>query len=127
MIDKYELRIGNYVWYDDKPSAYCDIITQIRDDEVEIISDSPWAGLSYRTFDQICPIELTESLFPKLGFEYSGYWIKDNIRIYPYGITCLSYHTDSIVENQDSLEITSVHQLQNYFYALTCRELNLKL
>lgn len=68
-------------------------------------------------------IPLTEEWLKLAGFEESGYfWFKGLIRIWMDGIEGPPYFTEPVGEG-DSLEIKSVHQLQNYFFARTGQEL----
>lgn len=116
-----DLRIGNWI------NVY-----GIDDQAIDIMCDGVnTKSYPCMTYENISGIELNEEWLIKLGFEKSGiYWFKDRVYIYEWGIINVSYHNESIMTEDDDrvlkIEFTSVHQLQNYFYALTGTELTTK-
>lgn len=99
-----ELRVGNWL--------YRKSINQ----NVRISIDSFNDLIDYE------PIELTEEILLKCGFEYDGaFYFKDGI--------FLEYEDNSLRLDcmSDSVNIKYLHQLQNLYFALTNKELNVKL
>lgn len=133
MIDKSELRIGNYVLYDDKPTSYLDIVTQIFEDGVEIISNSAFGGTASRTFEQIEPVKIQYNVLIQCGFidhAQNGWGCR--IDVNSSDELCL-YTDDNELKYQSKnsgftrgFNIKYLHQLQNLYFILTGKELQLK-
>lgn len=124
MIKSNELRIGNYVLFDDGKQ---DKITAIWQDGVNGNSHSRWY------LERIMPITLTGELLEKLGFQNEGkrnkiiigeYWTVGRFEISfcnPGFIYIANGYSTFYVENYKY-----VHQLQNLYFALTGEELTVK-
>ena len=149
MIKAEELRLNNYVTIDN-PNYHLKLKDVVL--SVTGISPNTWRGKSthavslehirqeenkyYETFSQsikyIEPIELTEEWLIKFGFEYE---YKTGPQEKQYSLKCdngeLLVHFDKMAEFGmllllDDVELKSVHQLQNLYFALTGFELNIK-
>jgi hypothetical protein len=127
-----EFRLGNYVNYgfigNEKYLA-------------EIIGLSKF-GIESKVIDKYAPkfttlqghkniklIPLTEEWLLKFGFENNGnYWLKDYLRVWEWGICInITYHSQRLgSEDKSCFEIKHVHQLQNLYFALTGKELEIK-
>ena len=110
MIEAKDLRIGN------KVDLYGSIAT---------IETVDFAGIGI-AIKEGKPIPLTEEWLLKLGFENSGgYWIKSNSSFF-FGITTngeLMFLFDDALTCPANIKY--VHSLQNFFFALTGKELTL--
>lgn len=134
MMDKSELRIGNFVLYDDKPTSYFDIITQIYDNGVEILSNSAWGGVTSRTLEQIKPIKITYDLLIRCGFiDHAQNRWGCRIELSSVDELCfycdmqdLRYQTKGSGFTRD-FGIKYLHQLQNLYFILTSKELIITL
>lgn len=125
MIQAKELRIGNYLYYRDKES-FLEVVS--LGSRFETINER---GLLYGSDDieEYKPIPLTEEILLKCGFEYSS---KDWLEL---KYKNLIFNTDRSVNMSvvylntcnDWLEIKHLHQLQNLYFALTGKELEIKL
>lgn len=129
MMIPQELRMGNYVDYDD-------VIVEVKSINNNFILTKLFSSLDYKDLE---PIELTEEWLVKLGFkvfyesdfqkkydkDYSdlhiqarkvdnGYGIKINLNVY--------YRGEPIGKQLSE----HVHQLQNLYFALTGQELTIK-
>lgn len=129
MIEINELRIGNLFHDEDKTPCYFAGIWY-RDDGW-VIRDS--AGNTYKPM-QIYPLALTHEMLEKFGFSYVSmmfggpdsvmqYYRNDWLIIERGGIVVL--FNDK--EVQLNVECKYLHQLQNLHFALTGKELNIKL
>jgi hypothetical protein len=105
-----ELRIGNYVYFEDEL--------------LKFDFEMGW------NFDYIKPIPLTEEWLLKFGFEkkyqtfeFKGLNIDGTVVHFSFDKWCSEYD----IENCDFIEIPAeckyVHQLQNLYFALTNEEL----
>lgn len=106
-----ELRIGNYVQYQDKPVKVTGLNACMID------ADEIFDPLIEDNFN---PIPLTEEWLKKFGFEFNQYW-----NAYHMGRFKLNkgwYLCDVVYD----VAIKYVHQLQNLYFALTGEELTLK-
>lgn len=117
MIDKKELRIGNFVLSDSKLL----IIEEItRNGCCAFNGDVTFRG----TYEDLEPIPLDESILLKCGFKLvEGYGYVDK-----YGIILAKdnvgfYH----INNVFNTHIDHVHTLQNWYFANTKEELNITL
>lgn len=128
-----EVRIGNYVHYQ---------INDKFDERKQWNEVTRIDPIDFECFDKYyLPIELTEEWLFKFGFvktECTTNWHRNNnIKAYQYTLEYffIFYGTYSkkfgiglsnIWDGMD-LEISSVHQLQNLYFALTEKELEVKL
>lgn len=112
MIDAKELRIGN---------------------KIKRISNGSWCTVNWGIIKEAElgegtdyePIELTTEILEKAGCKLVNgvYWTKDGIS---YEDTGTSFSASIGIGTVDlPRSITTVHQLQNYHYALTGHELNI--
>lgn len=140
-----ELRVGNYIKYKDE-------ILFIQD--VSMFRGRYCSNLFKSVFDSfpkhysqlltsLKPIQLTEEWLDKFGFERGGYdlievWHPDNDRFSMVGYLDeenederylgWNYNHNGTIDECDSsrIEIKHVHQLQNLYFALTGKELEIK-
>ena len=128
-----ELRIGNLVKYK---------LSNIPQEIKSLISHEDGYYVNFRTssfgnsIDKIEPIQITEDILVKLGFEKfssTPYWLNyknekgfgisqwlSKEPVVGFEKTASWYHGD------DFMEIKSVHHLQNYYHAKTGEELTFK-
>ena len=118
-----ELRIGNWVWYDETVFTYGISKSQFQVDGDTI--NSMLVNSDYA--DMINPIELTEEWLEAFGFRKINHihdgtiWVHSEFKItwYPGGLT-------SVRGAFSWKRIEYVHQLQNLYFALTGEELQKK-
>lgn len=125
MISINDLRINNYVYYNNEHNEI-GIITKLV---TELITDINYVGINNRIDvhylnKHINPIPLTEEWLIKLGF--NNYFEKGKINIIPKGRLGYEngrtyFNSWTILEKQPDY----VHELQNLYYALTKEELTL--
>ena len=138
MIDANELRRKNYVYYGPDNELAC--VSQITKDLIGFMcgdSDS---------CDQINPIPLTEEILLKCGFERCN---ENRYKFYIHGVNYISLHLDYLIEKNEWFEgsfsvsfrekslspnfegsnlcYRYLHQLQNLYFALTGKELEINL
>lgn len=133
-----DLRIGNYLKYDDEiiqVSKLCKNYVEFYDNEDLLIGDNP---------EYFEPIELTEEVLLKIGFEdrkgffnYSKVFGDDNSycdSIHIYYCPMLNHFKfthDKVKEDDlqkmDLYNIQYLHQPQNLYYLLTNEELEVEL
>lgn len=120
MIYSNELRIWNYAYNPDNE------ITQISAETFELLENMDTYHLS--------PIPLTKDVILKCGFKevaiYANVYSMGNMRIHTdkyektNTVLFVLYCDDDTIFSK---EVSSVHQLQNLYFALTDRELDIKL
>lgn len=119
-----ELRIGNLVGV-----SWNNIFSTV----IEITTDDVKLKDGFATYNQLQPIPLTEEWLLKFGFEKN--LNSNNIIYYILAGKCLleynlTHNIADIVKKVHLdlfIEIKYVHQLQNLYFALTCKELLLSL
>ena len=133
-----ELKIGNLVLYND---LYCKIIGI---DENKVLVEYHDGDTDYCYIDYIEPIKLTEELLFKIGFEekigYSNYSkvcydennYSNSINIYYCSkLKHFKFTHDNgkevDLQMMDLYNIKYLHQLQNAYYCLTGKELEVNL
>lgn len=133
-----DLRIGNYVSFLD---IWCKIIGIDKD---RVLIEYHNGDTDYCHIDYIEPIELTEDILTKIGFEdRKGYFnyskvfgdennYCDSIHIYYCPrLKHFKFTHDKVKEcdlqTMDLYNIQYLHQLQNAYYCLTGQELNIEL
>ena len=124
-----ELRIGNYILYDGNIVKVWGL-----SGDVEHISLLSKAGLFGDKISKIKPITLTEEILLKSGFvkhNMLGYSEHFTYQKYIKGETITLnalYNSDfSILLHSVARKIDSLHRLQNIIFALTGKELEIKL
>lgn len=124
MIDETELRIGNLLKFGNIVCAVC----EIDGNSFRVLDDE---GIQYKnTWADLKPIPLTEEWLIKFGFnktllEFANRYVLNGICI---------FETLSLNRKREgfyavahiNVYLTSVHQLQNLYFALTGEELELK-
>lgn len=130
MIQPNELRIGNWV-YENKISIYPKQVALIGNDYVYLNFNGNEGGGFECDCNDINSIPLTEWVLAKCMF--SEYEFEDDIFLHDEEDVCVQksgkvYYPYSF-ENSDTIgaPIRYLHQLQNLFFALTGKELEVKL
>jgi len=110
-----ELRIGNYVLYENPHSDR--VVVQVKAVDFQIGTHN------------LHPIPLTEEWLVKFGFVYRGIYYhfpnNDIFKLEQYKLKN-AYFLKHSTESLDSVRINYVHQLQNLIFALTGEELIIK-
>ena len=130
MIQANELRIGNYVLINGK---FCktEAITGC------MVSVSGYEINRFKPFEfkHLEPIQLTEEILLKCGFEKKQEWYRHNemkkytIESGVIDLTKGRYHIRQYISKDKSLHLSDLkylHQLQNLYFALTGKELIIK-
>jgi len=131
MIRANELRIGNWILVNEKPMIvntvyYEPLMKKAIVNVVEKLGDVPIVPIGNITSS----IPLTEEILLKCGFSevgmFNNVYHKDNFRIIiGHKQNCLfQIHKD---EHCVGIEISSLHQLQNLYFVLTNKELEIEL
>jgi hypothetical protein len=135
MIQPQELRLGNWIVIGGKPAQVTCVSTE------GVSADSNTTSYCFEKFEDIHPIALTAELLEKAGFEnitpeydngivhtFKKYlliirftWDEDG--------TLFTARTASLENGMRnySIILTSLHQLQNLYFALTGKELEINL
>lgn len=135
MIKQREIRTGNLFYAIDRngrihlPIHFPLVIHTIGLFEVETlpigINPSNVEKLNPVRIADLYPIALTEEILLNAGFEKSGtYLFLGDVYIYELGLLNISF---IYKVNYRQIEIKSVHQLQNLYFALTGEELKVNL
>jgi hypothetical protein len=128
MIGSNELRIGNLINLKNRNGIFVFPVTGIIEQGVFINHNNGEWRLSYHEVD---PVLLTEEAISKCGFKevgfYDNVYYLDDFRIYldkkaDYGLLKYEKETENI-----EIEIDSIHKLQNVYFALTGKELEVDL
>jgi len=138
MINAKELRIGNNIFYPDRDNQgypkKIGVVTQISDNFVWVDGN---ISNSYNLLT-IHPVSLTENILLKCGFETKDDWWF-NIHIFEFSTLAISIKekygeiTWSPPHDKRNFKVLEypflqyVHQLQNIYYSLTGKELEVKL
>jgi len=112
-----DLRIGNLVCKSLKSGNGRKLNQKITIADFERIEES--ITFNYE------PISLNEQWLLDLGFEEDENLFHNQIALYKNGIGGFNYNVNYF-EHENLYEISSVHQLQNLYFALTNEELTLK-
>jgi len=130
MIQSIELRIGNLI----EANGPVMEVKQITQDWVELYLHGSESDTWGENLEDCNPIPLTPEILGKCGFVKNKHKIdvyeKGRIRIWFNGRGgALAYliEEDTAVGHYIPIELSSVHQLQNFIYALTGEELEVKL
>jgi len=119
-----ELRIGNLLM---DVSGHVGYVTQINEDKTVKIRTNEGVLITWMRADLFQPIPLTEEILLKCGFEYDE--LNYFYSLY-YNNFKLEFHFDEQYEfwlNDISMEVKYLHQLQNLYFALTGKELDIDL
>lgn len=131
MIDVKDLRVGDYVYLQNSKTPYK--ITEVGYSEIEYPRYEA-SGIStesvFRTYvDNLNPIPISEELLLRCGFseENDNFYRADlgNIVFNQYGYYIQLKECSS--ETIRVIKITSLHKLQNIYFALTGKELEVNL
>ena len=123
MIQPNELRLGNCV---QTPLGDIMIVTQLgHQDNKDFIGASQYkngelVGFGMNGFK---PIELTPEILEKCGFE-TPFIMKDSVK-YLDGVMIDLHNGKILLRDNHMIEIKYLHQLQNLYYALTGKELDI--
>jgi hypothetical protein len=122
-MDYKELRVGNYISYQNEDE---DTIVQ----GIHFIDDGIYKiliGNYLRPLSQCFPILLTEYWLLKFGFEYKdALYIKGKLGLYCNCYRDASRKYEGFCHSTLRTVIRNVHQLHNLYYALTGEELEFK-
>ena len=127
MMKVNELRIGNWVLYND---LYCKIIGI---DESKVLVEYYNGETDYCHIDYIEPIELTEEFFLKNGFKKDpmitqyGKEIDEFLISYIVGVNGCLLSIQGKKSQFYKYDIKYIHELQNLYYYLTNEELEIEL
>lgn len=140
MINTKELMIGNWVLSNQRARE----VENIHEDCINLsYSCGDYEGGSgsdyYEEVEDVEPIPLTEQILVDCGFKKSFYdvWSKDGIgvvyyngdfwlQVYQYNESIQEHEYNEILE-ANTPPIESLHRLQNLFYLLTGKQLEIKL
>lgn len=116
MIDIEELRINNRVHVDGHEDFF-------RVTHIEYSMIGVAGGPHFRVETNLVnPIPLTREILIQCRFDFSGlYCVKDQVYIYQWG------DSNFYEFNYTKVEIKFLHQLQNLYFALTNKELEIDL
>lgn len=126
MISSKDLMIGNWVEWDNEAKY---IIKGIGNKGARFENDHG----QYRIYNRINPIPLTPEILEKCGFVKKGEWavlnfpVRAGIRFYNFNYAeCDLIQDDKFIAFKNS-HIKYLHQLQNLFYCLCGKELDVNL
>lgn len=124
MIDARELRIGNWVLVADENTTITCISNQ------GISCQSQVSAYTFEEFEDIQPILLTKKILLMCGFKYNQPYVFYESPTYTLegrGFPDLQIDFELMNIPGNWMKLEYVHQLQNLYYALTGRELEIKL
>lgn len=124
MIQPNELRIGNWV-----KDAESDMNIKVAGlDPYEIFTEDIGGVQEICDCKEIVPIPLTEELITQQGWlKVGSYYCNDKMEIYE---TCNGWHLhidDDKYQTAIAIIVNSVHELQNAYFVVTKKELEVKL
>ena len=132
MIDARQLMIGNYLTVDGKYIR----VKDIGDDGINIFWYHEMTHYDV-LFEDLEPIPLDNEILTKCGFEkkdrsneYWDFWILDNgwyIGMAHHNEPSAGVEKNSYYWGENYVQIKSLHQLQNLYFALTGEELKIDL
>ena len=138
-----DLRLGNWL-YDSKPSGFPMQVSALGKDWVQLDFEGNESDCFENTDKEIYPIPLNKQLLENIGFKFSGnhvYEYKDdenilfdepddwnNAKDYPIQIVGGSggYILVYIPHGETIIRCLYLHQLQNFFYCITGKELEIR-
>ncbi len=145
MIDAKELRIGNWILFEpNKKISRWVCVKQIHLKDVLTIDNGLELGLF---LDEAKPIPLTPEILGKCGFEEIKFTVGEDVRSIKYVIEFGEYDRGLLIYGKQwmmddfswyitnksddhyetHLNLKSLHQLQNLYFSLTQKELEIKL
>jgi hypothetical protein len=136
MIKASELRIGNIVWESNSvtpgPEDFNEIVIASINDIDKVIRDDQENGYSY---DALYGIPLTPEWLERCGFVTDGTGDDNHTEpLWDHPKTNYQYSDGALVHNGSAYDdwhdignVDYVHQLQNLFYWVTGKELEIKL
>lgn len=128
MIDKTDLRIGNVIMDVNAP------VTSFRTVKAIGLTKVVYDNCITADFEAIKPILITPNWLNKLGFERKGDYWHPQKSWHRYclihfrkadNIYTLSFEPEGLKETFEPMRF--VHQVQNFHYALTSRELKIEI
>lgn len=131
MIRAEELRIGNLVLLSKNYKDNIHKVEEIYTDEVKVTSIEDGGCFPRMTMRSILPIPLDPEWLERCGLFENGSLYKGDLRFKGRG-----HLTIEVIKNgglgyfapfNKTIEIKYLHQLQNFYFALTGEELNVKL
>lgn len=127
MINVRELRVGNLVLIKDgtEYENFIWVVSSVSEQGVQLKCE---IGLASPEIENVYPIELTDAILLKCGFksgklEHGDLYFYWNSQTVSYGVLADNLN-DILIDNSS---IKYLHQLQNIYYALTGKELEVKL
>jgi hypothetical protein len=124
-----ELRIGNYVEHNNKWCYRSDDFFQDQDKHIFQFTDRDFYALGECTLflENITPIPLTEEWLLRFGF-IDGEILEFDDLLFDVGNSMRYNFEDSTIGMgyYGNIKIKYVHQLQNLYFALTGKELEIK-
>ena len=143
MINTKELRLGNWV-YESKSSKFPMQVETISKDYAYLDFENNQGGLFECNDTDMIPIPLNREMLGNLGFEYSSNHIYEhnddcnllfdepndwnNIEKYPTQIVGgdAGFMSLYVPHGETIIRCLYLHQLQNFFYCITGKELTIK-
>lgn len=128
MIDSRELRIGNWVFYKREPI----IVTMVGQYGIQSTMDGRTINAKFDTPD-ITPIPITQDILLACGFEEHKISGKSSYKLIYENVVFLyeAYRVDIGIWGEANVEwfaeAENVHQLQNVFFSLFQKELQINL
>lgn len=131
MIAANELRIGSWVNHNGKPMKVLSVESDIDNNALPVMENGrDFYRMSFDTDGDLQPIPLTPEILEKCGFELKK---SDNWTEYRLGIIGFDFNHSRLSgchiggEEYHYIEVSYLHQLQNLYFAITGRELEVEL
>ena len=129
MIQPHELRIGNYVLISGKCQQVNSIIAGTTESDSASVAYfvGPVEESEYCTSGSLQPLPLSKEVLASCGFEFRDYFKCWQKKIDGRGTDMeinLDYDIVDFLRRPIVKKISSLHQLQNIYFALKGRELN---
>jgi hypothetical protein len=131
MIDQIELRLGNFVDNPVNKKKFCEVHTISRFNNLIKLTDNPTGILYETTITQIDPIQLTPGILKTAGFQTDGnetatwHILTTDITSFIEGQK--NGYCEVYLEDFDKIRVRFLHRLQNLYFSVTGKELNIKL
>lgn len=123
-----ELKIGNYVQHNDEIIK----VEQITKRKIGYHRNGDKSRMHYLKYSEIKPIEITEDILIRLGFEetfddtYPEILRYDKINVIKFDERLLVYIFNKCIDCHFSDRIKYIHELQNAYYVVNNKELHLQ-